>query len=750
MRLLIVSNRLPITVLKKNGDLKFQKSVGGLASGLKAFLDAGMPSSGATGYLWVGWPGVSVEGKAKEKLKDMLARHYAYPVFLSQKEMDKFYNGFCNKTIWPLFHYFPSYAVYEEEYWKHYRRVNEAFCDAVMEVAKPGDLIWVHDYHLMLLPKLLRKRLDGAMIGFFLHIPFPSFEIFRQLPKEWRNSMLEGLLGADLIGFHTHDYTQDFLRCVLRLLGHENNMGQIFTEERTLKADTFPMGIDFQKFHTMAADPKVRRHMDSLKKRLEDSRTILSIDRLDYTKGVINRLQGYEIFLDRNPQWHKKVAMILIVVPSRPGVEHYQQMKRQIDELVGRINGKFSSIGWTPILYQSKFLPFASLAALYSISDVALVTPLRDGMNLIAKEYVASRPDMTGTLVLSYMTGAAKELGEAIRVNPNHREDIADAIKEALEMTHEEQVRRNRIMQDRLRRYDVHRWAGDFIKDLHAVKKVQEKFNARLLNPAIRERLITDYSKARRRLILLDYDGTLVPFADHYQNSLPGEDVKGLLRLISGNPKTDVVLISGRDRNTLKEWFSGLDIGFVAEHGIWIRERGSEWNLAKALANDWKSGVLPILETFVDRLPGSFVEEKEYSIVFHYRKADPELGSVRAKDLMDTLLNFTANMDVQTLQGNKVIEIRSAGVNKGTAAGHFLSKGSYDFILAIGDDITDEDLFRILPETAYSIRVGIANTHARCSLYSQKDAIELLDEIGQKSQKNGKRFHERADTYITP
>ncbi len=734
MRLLIVSNRLPFTAIKKNGNFLLRESIGGLASGLKAFLDAGLPSSAdISEHLWIGWPGISAEGEVKEKLKGRLAKHHAYPVFISQKEMDKFYNGFCNKTIWPLFHYFPSYTVYDEGYWKHYMKVNEAFCEAVMDVTKPGDLIWVHDYHLMLLPKLLRKRLSEAAIGFFLHIPFPSFEIFRQLPKEWRNGMLEGLLGADMIGFHTHDYTQDFLRCILRMLGYEHSMGQIVTEERVLKADTFPMGIDFQKFHAVESNPMVRRHMDSMKKKLEGVKPILSIDRLDYTKGVINRLQGYEIFLDKNPQWHKKVVLILIVVPSRPEVEHYQQMKRQIDELVGRINGKFSSIGWTPILYQSKILPFASLAALYCIADVALVTPLRDGMNLIAKEYVASRKDRTGMLILSFMTGAAKELGESIRINPNHREEIADAIGEALEMPYEEQVRRNQIMQDRLKRYDIHRWANDFIQDLLSVKKVQERFDARLLNTAMRERIITDYNKARRRLLLLDYDGTLVPFADHYQNSVPDEDVLAILRFLSGNPGTDVVLISGRDRNTLEGWFGSLDIGIVAEHGIWIREKGSEWRLAKELANDWKSGVLPIVETFADRLPGSFVEEKEYSIVFHYRKADPELSSVRAKDLMDTLLGFTANMDVQILQGSKVIEIRNSGVSKGTAAGHFLSENNYDFILAIGDDITDEDLFSILPENAYSIKVGMTQSHARYNLYSQKDVTGLLNELQKKS-----------------
>lgn len=567
-RLLIISNRLPITVLEKEGKLSFQQSMGGLVSGISSYLDSLKGSSFTSSeYVWIGWPGISVNDKMKLKLKEKVSSEYqAYPVFLSEKVMEKFYYGFCNKTIWPLFHYFPSYAVYNEDYWINYKDVNETFCNAIMEVIKPEDIVWVHDYHLMLLPKFLRERIPDAAIGFFLHIPFPSFEIFLLLPGRWRTDILNGLLGADLIGFHTNDYAQYFLRCVLRIIGYEHDLGKIIVQDRIVKVDSFPMGIDFARFYSTASSPGVQKERDRLKKSLKDCKIILSIDRLDYTKGIANRLQGFELFLEKNPEWHKKVPLFLVVVPSRIGVEHYAQMKNRIDELVGRINGRFSSVGWAPIFYQYRFLPFEPLVALYTLSDVALITPLRDGMNLISKEYLASRTDKTGILILSEMAGASKELGEAIILNPNNVEEMAEALKDALEMNQDEQIRRNQIMQDRLRNYDVIRWAEDFIRQLFYIGEEKEKFNVKLLNPSIKRQLLRDFIKADRKLIFLDYDGTLIAFVDHPDKEKPDKELVKLLSYISEKPKTDFVLISGRDRKSLESWFGKLNIGLVAEH----------------------------------------------------------------------------------------------------------------------------------------------------------------------------------------
>lgn len=734
MRLVIVSNRLPFTVLEKDGELIFKESAGGMVSGLKAYLDS-TKSSSSTEYVWIGWPGVDLDDKTKGKLiSRALSEFNAYPIFIPAKVMEKFYNGFCNKTIWPLFHYFPFLTVYDEDYWNSYKEVNEIFCSAVMEIIRPDDIVWIHDYHLMLLPRLIREKMPDIPIGFFLHIPFPSYEISQLLPRNWRREILHGILGADLIGFHTQDYTQYFLRCVLRIIGYEHCMGEIILEDRVVKADTLPMGIDFERFRNATNSPDVQNEKEKLRKTLADFKLVFSIDRLDYTKGIINRLHGYEIFLEKNPQWRKKVVFVLVVVPSRTGVEQYQQMKKQIDELVGKINGRFGSTDWTPILYRYRFLPFHSLIALYNISDIALITPLRDGMNLIAKEYIATRTDETGVLILSEMAGASKELGEAIIINPNHKEEIVEALKEALEMPVQEQIRRNKIMQERLQRYDVIGWADDFISKLLNVKEKQKKFNAKLLDANIKEQMLKNFIRANKRLIFLDYDGTLVPFVTHPEMAKPNEEVLKLINRLSEDEKNDVVLISGRDRNTLQSWFGMLDIGMVAEHGVWIKEKNKDWKMIKPLMNDWKPHIIPLLEMYADRLPGAFVEEKEFSVVWHYRRADPELSSIRAKELMDDLVNFTANIDLQILQGSKVIEVRNAGVNKGTAGLYWKSKNDFDFVMAIGDDWTDEDLFKVLPENAYSIRVGMTFSHARFNLHDHHEAIQLLEYLTKKEQ----------------
>ena len=731
-RVLIVANRLPFTAATEDGRLTFKESAGGLATGLRAYLDSLRKTSE---YVWVGWPGATLDDEAlRDELRTRAVKEFhAYPVFLSEEAMENFYLGFCNSIIWPLFHYFPSYVRYKKEYWEHYRSVNQTFCDAVMEIIQPGDVVWVHDYQLMLLPQLLRERLPEANIGFFLHIPFPSFELFRLLPHEWGRAILQGLLGADLVGLHTYDYTQYFLTSVLRILGYDHNIGEIMTPNRVVKADAFPMGIDFEAFQSATISPQVQRERATLTEQLPPVKIVLSLDRLDYTKGIIHRLHGFEVFLEQYPEWRRRVILALMLVPSRTGVEDYRRIKKQVEELVGRINGHFGTLDWVPIVYQYRSWPFESLVALYGLSDVGLVTPLRDGMNLIAKEYVASRADKTGVLILSEMAGAAQELGEAILINPNSPEEIAAALKQALELPQAEQIKRNQKMLTRLRRYDVVSWAKDFMRGLDGIKEAQGRLNARLLVPARREQLIQEYAGAGRRLLFLDYDGTLVPFAPTPQEARPPAALLDLLTQLGEDPANEVVLVSGRDKETLQHWFGPLPVGLIAEHGIWLRGQDEAWRMLRPLGAEWKPRIRPLLEMQVDRLPGSFVEEKSFALVWHYRKADPELGPLRAKELLELLMGLTANIDVQVLQGNKVIEVKSAGVNKGVAALHWMEQAAPDFLLALGDDWTDEDLFRALPAGAYSLKVGLQQSHARFNLRDQTEVGPLLEDLARQA-----------------
>jgi len=720
-RLLIVSNRLPLTIQEKKGDLHVEPSVGGLATGLSSWYKS-------SNSIWIGWAGI---GRKKIKgEKDIMARllsENCHPVSLSQQDVEAYYHGFCNRTIWPLFHYFPLYAEYSEDFWQAYERVNTAFANVVAGIARPNDIIWIHDYHLMLLPKLLRERLPKATIGFFLHIPFPSFEIFRLLP--WRKQILEGLLGADLAGFHTYDYTGHFLDSVHRLLGYEVAMGQTTVADRVVRADAFPMGINYEQFSSVAQDPQAQAERKRFHKKLGDCRVILSVDRLDYTKGIPQRLEAFSLFLDRNPKFVRKVILVLLVVPSRTRVEHYIQLKKQLDGLVGEINGKYGTIGWMPVWYLYRSLPFHPLAALYSLADVALVTPLRDGMNLVAKEYTTTKTDGKGVLILSETAGAAQELGEAIIINANNQEEIVQALEKALEMPEQEQIERNRIMQKRLRRYDVVRWANEFMDKLLYTKKLQREMEEKGLTSEMQRKLASDFQESDKALLLLDYDGTLVPFAPRPAEAMPGANLLRLLEKLNKNPRTEVVLISGRDKDTLEEWFGGLDVGLVAEHGVWIKEKGGGWETIETLTSEWKEEVHPILESWVDRTPGSFIEEKEFSLVWHYRKANPRLGELRARELINNVSNTIANLNLQVLEGSKVVEVKNTGINKGRAALRWISREKWDFILALGDDWTDEDTFKALPSTAWSIKVGFGASAARFSLSSPSKATSLLSKM---------------------
>lgn len=730
-RVIIVSNRLPFTISLEGTELKFQQSVGGVARGLSACINSSQELSSLNPqYLWVGWPGGNVPDEYKEAMKSRARSEFqSQPVFLSEQEIENFYQGFCNRTIWPLFHYFPSYVKYEQGHWEQYKKVNQVFAEALLEVLQPDDALWIHDYHLMLLPRLIREQMANVSIGFFLHIPFPDFEVFRLLPREWRKGILEGLLGADLIGFHTHDYMEYFLRCVLRILGFEHRMGRLVLEDHAVKVGAFPMGIDFQEFHTAATSLEVRKEKEKLKKAWGGCKLVLSVDRQDYSKGILHRLEGFEILLEKYPEWRGKVTLFMIVVPSRIGIEDYERMKNQIEELVGRINGKFGSLTWVPIAYQYRAVPFHSLVAAYAVSDAALVTPLRDGMNLVAKEYIACKTDKTGVLILSEMAGAAKELREAVIVNPNNREEIAEGLREALEMPSQEQVRRNGHMQRRLRRYDVSRWAGDFLKELILMSPSRDKFHAIPLSSTVQSEILECYQQSVQGLLLLDYDGTLVPFAQRPELAKPTREVLKVLDRLAADPRNEVVIISGRDRTTLEDWFGELPIGLVAEHGAWVRKRNEGWKMMKPLTGGWKTKLLPVLEIYADRLPGALVEEKEFSLAWHYRASEPDQGALAARELTDDLLAFTSNIDLQVLQGSKVVEVRNAGVDKGLASQHWLDESDFDFILAIGDDTTDEDMFAVLPGSAYSIRIGIARTRARFATRERTEVFPLLKQL---------------------
>jgi len=721
-RTLIVSNRLPTKVLRNEEGLTFQPSEGGLATGLGSIYRQG-------DNLWIGWPGLFVQDEAEEDhIREELREDNMAPVFLTEAEIRDFYEGFSNSTLWPTFHYFSEFAEYEQTHWEAYVRVNQKFCEAVLAHAGPEDTIWVHDYQLLLLPEMLRKARPEASIGFFLHIPFPSQELIRVLP--WRTELLRGMLGADLIGFHTFGYMRHFLSAVTHLLGYPAQNGQIETPNRSVRVDAFPMGIDYERYAQAAASPEAAHHQAEYREALRDTRVILSIDRLDYTKGIAQRLRAFDQLLQRYPEWRGQVSLIMLVVPSRDQVAQYASLKEEIDELVGRINAQYRTISWNPILYFYRSLPLEELAALYRLAEVALVTPMRDGMNLVAKEYVASRLDQRGVLILSERAGAARELSDALIINPTDVGQLVEAMHEALVMPEEEQITRMSAMQTLVKRYNVFSWTRLFMNQLAYTKMKQHTLATEKLDAAATTQLLTDFKTASQRLILLDYDGTLVGFHANPQRAEPDQELRLLLRALTEVPNTRVVLISGRDRGTLDKWLGQLPVDFITEHGVWLRAAGEEWELFQAMQNDWMRELRPVLELYVARTAGSFIEEKDYSLVWHYRRADADLGEVRARELLAHLAFMTANTELQVMEGNKVLEIKNAGINKGTAAARWLARYPADFILALGDDRTDEDTFRALPPEAYTIKVGsTGRSLARFNIGTPAEVRQLLRKL---------------------
>lgn len=734
-RLIIVSNRLPYTIEKTNNEVAVRQSSGGLVSAIKSFFDKQDTDSRFAEKLWVGSMAASEEDWLQAKQSTSVKTDFTVePIFIDEQLYNDYYNGFSNSCIWPLFHYFPSLVEYKREHFTAYTAVNGLFAERIAQLYQPGDVVWVHDYQLMLLPQMLRERLRHATIGFFLHIPFPSYEILRLLPTSWRKSLLDGLLGADLVGFHTHDYSQHFIQSAKMILRLENQFTTLLYRDKMVKVEVFPIGIDYQKFRDAIIDDSVVAICTSLEEKFYNQKLIFSVDRLDYTKGLNYRLEGYELFLENYPEWKEKVVFILNVIPSRDLIPTYLDRKRMIEEKVSYINGKYSTLHWQPLIYRYNHLDFDELCALYQEADVALITPLRDGMNLVAKEYVASCIDK-GVLVLSELTGAANELGEAIMVNPTDVDEVAEAIQSALTMPLVEQRSRLSYMQRRLAEYNVVKWIDDFLECLDDAKKDQENLRVHLLNEKTMQQIQHDYVLAKKRCLLLDYDGTLAPYHKIPSHASPSNELLQLLRELTDEANTDVVIVSGRDAKTLEKWLGGLQVHLIAEHGASIRLKNDMWRESIEMSTEWKDRIRPLMQMFVNRCAGSFIEEKKSTLAWHYRNCHPEMGFSRSRELKNSLLQLITNTPLQLIDGNKVLEVRMMGVDKGTSSVGVVNDLRPDFIICVGDDTTDEDMFRMIRDRGYTIKVGYGNTAAEYTIPQQKDVYPLLRRLLQHSIK---------------
>lgn len=447
MRLIIAANRAPIRQTPEG----WAPSIGGLATALLPVLEE-------QGGVWVSM-----------KEKPDIATRLEYPledprlvvrrIDITEEELGNYYDGMSNRVLWPVSHYMIHHLDMEQDFMRDYRRVNRRFADAVVEEYREGDYIWIQDYHLMTAPEHIRAALPGATIAHFWHIPWPAMEVFRILP--WARELIRGLLGCDLIGFHVEEYVENFLESARVLLGARVQGNQIHWEGRTIRVEAHPIGIDVASFEEMARLPDVRETARGIREEIGNAKLIIGIDRLDYTKGILTRLLAFERFLEENPAYHGRVAFFQIATPSRTEVESYKQLKRDVDEAVGRINGHFAQDDWVPVHYRYRTYTQEELCAFYQAADVALITPLRDGMNLVVQEFVAASDH--GVLVLSELTGAAYLLPEALQVNPYDQEGLVNALRDAIEMPEEEQQQRLAQLKESVAGLDVHRWASGFL-----------------------------------------------------------------------------------------------------------------------------------------------------------------------------------------------------------------------------------------------------------------------------------------------
>jgi trehalose 6-phosphate synthase/phosphatase len=716
--LINVSNRLPVTVEED----RVTKSSGGLVAALE-----GLPE-GQYKTKWIGWPGAAFpeESRRQEIARKLAEEHGCVAVFLSQEEATAFYEGFSNSSIWPLLHYLPNYLRYEPAWWQHYQNVNRTFAEKVLETVHEGDLVWVHDYQLMLLPTMLRAAAPNLKIGFFLHTPFPAYEIFRCHPR--RRELVAGLLGANRIGFHAFGYLRHFCNTVRRLLDIEPELTHIPSGGHNTALGVYPIGINAPKFEQTLDSKEFHQRREEFRLAHEGKRLVVSVERMDYTKGILHRLEAIDNFLAGSDKTDA-IRFVFVSVPSREGIEEYQHLVEEVESRVGQLNGKYATLLNSPILFIHGSIPFVDLCALYALADIALVTPLIDGMNLVAKEFIACQRENAGLLILSEFAGAAEELFNALLVNPYDSAAVAETLTDALALPTEE--KRNRILPMRVRvmRYDARHWARSFIDDLMS----GPISDARTVEADIREareQVGQAVSAGKRIALFLDYDGTLREIELDPRAATPNTGIETLLQRLGQQQNVDVTVISGRSQEDMEAFLGGHPFRLIAEHGASLRGPGKkEWErLDRNVNYAWKEELLAILRLYEQATPGSTIEEKHSSIVWHYRKADEDFGAWKASRLTEELSALTANYPIKVRHGKKMVEVTAEQNNKGAAVSRVLEQNdNYEVALCAGDDLTDESMFELSRPRLLTIKVGIGPTQARFRVSDPATFRQFLD-----------------------
>ena len=737
-RTIIVSNRLPVT-LTKGGEssIEMVRSSGGLVSGLSQV-------HATSESLWLGYLGLTSKDDNFSQYTNELIKKRFHAVSVPEQEYDRYYNGACNSSIWPLFHYAPHFMTTREGDWEAYTKVNHLFAESILSLIKPGDYVWIHDYHLMLLPEILKTEAPDLEIGFFLHIPFPAYEVFRIHPK--RQQILQGLLGADLLGMHTMDYARNFLSSITRLIESKVEKDTVFFQDRKTKVIALPLGVDPQFASSTFSD----QTPDELHSKLEGKEVLLGIDRLDYTKGLPERLAAFRLLLKNHPEYLGKIVFLQVCVPSRMEVPNYADLRSEVERLVGQINGEFGYPGYVPLQYLFQPFPPDQVVKFYKYAHIAIVTPLRDGLNLVCKEFVASRQSNDGVLILSELAGAAAEMGEAILVNPYDIIGLSEAMHGALSMPLQERSHRMGRLRERVKQSTNVLWAEKFRSSLHETALSKAKERSTLLIGLTLAQLIEEMMDYRMKVLFLDYDGTLVPIKATPELARPTRETIELIRQLSNTKQFEVAIITGRSRDFCMEHFGHLPVTLAAEHSAFIRLRGdrhfvptfnnTEIEFFKDLSRQY-------LEEFTSRVPGSYIEEKSTSLVVHYRLSEPSFAHGQAMDLRDNLAHILGNTPFGIYFAKKALEVKPRSVHKGLAVERCLASWLDDNepFLTAGDDSTDEDMFRVRSHLNQSIYVGSPTTTAKYHLGSPAILSYFLEKLGRTARIEGRWLRNRGN-----
>jgi len=707
--IVVVSNRLPFTYSRTAKGFERRPSPGGLVAALEPVLRK-------HGGKWIGWPGIEV--RQDEELPTRDEPYGVVPILLSDGEVSRYYHGMSNRTLWPLLHSMPARAQFERRDWDSYEKVNARFAEIVVAEAADDSVIWVHDYHMMLAPAAIREKRPDNRIAFFLHIPFPSYDTFRLLP--WDREILRALLACDLLGFQVPGYARNFLDCVELSLGARVHRGDDMVVEygdRTTRVGVFPIGIEFEAFETMAREAPPQPEVSH--------RVVLGVDRLDYTKGIPERIYAFERLLEIHPEYREKIVLLQIAVPSRSQVAEYRELKSELDELVGRVNGHFATANWSPIRYLYRSFTRDRLAGIYRDADVALITPLRDGMNLVAKEFVACQVEDPGVLILSKLAGAANTMQEALRVNPYDIDGTAEAIHRALSMEDSERASRGAALRRRERRDNIDEWVSSFLEA--ATGRIAALAP---ISDADFEKWLGVFLRGHTLALFLDYDGTLCPLQEHPSEAVLSTAMRRTLKTCSRRPDTDVAIISGRSLEDLRQTVNDPELTYAGNHGLEIDGADVPHFVHEDLLH-YRARVEALAKE-LGRLSvdGAWVEEKGPTLTYHYRAVAGERAEALAKEA-HSIINTAG---YQARDAHRAVEARPPiGWDKGRAVLHVLrsrygpSWSENVRVIYVGDDETDEDAFRLLSGLAITFRLGSPNRPTAASRrLSDVNAVRTL------------------------